>query len=89
MLTFIDQGMLVCDALNMLWRGPCCADCCAPCELLRRLADANYLTTVVKQAPEHLWGPTIAWWSGDGVDLDWLRSQWACQNHPPCKESCS
>lgn len=93
MLTLEQQGILVVCALGKLaWPGDieagradrCCPACCAQCALLKELLEAGVLTTVVKQAPEHMWGDNLDWWKDGQVDADYLRANWACTSWPPC-----
>jgi hypothetical protein len=80
-------AILVVHQLNMLWyaaqnddsddRG-CCADCCAPCGIVRDLLDVGVLPDVIGWAPEHL---TETW---QPLDEAWLRARWACRSRPPC-----
>lgn len=65
----------------------CCPDCCASCDVLRKLVVAGHLDTVVRQAPTHLWGPDWAWWADGGVNLRWLADCWDPGNRPPCEHS--
>lgn len=91
MLTLEQQGMLVCHMLNVLPQGDdlpegvaesgCCPSCCAPCRLLCDLDRDGLLTTVVKQAPEYLWGDGVLWWKDGGVDRRWLHMVWS---YVPC-----
>lgn len=76
---------LVVHHLNTLWAQPCCPDCCAPCGIVRRLADCEELDGVVRMAPPELVAGS-AWWVGGVVDVGWLRSRWACQQNPPCAD---
>lgn len=83
-------GILVADQLNQLDLDEgCCEGCCAPCgDVLKPLIEAERLTDVVRQAPEHLWGPGVDWWVGDRedghVDTAYVRLAWRCRSNPPC-----
>lgn len=83
-------GVLVADQLNRLdLDDGCCDRCCAPCgDVLKPLIESRRLTDVVRQAPEHLWGPGWDWWVGDRengrVDTAYVRLAWRCRSNPPC-----
>lgn len=93
MLTLQQQGIAVVCLMGKLSHpddivagrsDQCCPDCCADCALLKVLLDAGVLTTVVKQAPEDMWGDGFSWWKDGQVDPDYLRANWACTSWPPC-----
>lgn len=86
-------GIFVVHHLNILYSitsvgedVACCADCCAPCDVIRQLADSgDDLEQVIAAAPEHIADS----WVERGVDRDWLASCWDCQDNPPCESSCA
>lgn len=89
---------LVVHQLNMLFGEPCCADCCAPCAFVRKIAEDDTLEKIIALAPIHLhrhWigvngsgpGPedtTDIHWADGQIDRAWLNSRWDCTSHPRC-----
>jgi hypothetical protein len=76
-------AVLVVHQLNELYGRACCAKCCAPCSVVKDLADSGRLDNVIRMAPAELYEDS-AWWIGDGVYLAWLYSRWQCGAHPRC-----
>lgn len=87
-VTDAQAGILIVHQLNMLFcadqredpddRG-CCADCCAPCGVIRDLLDAGTLRDAIADAPPHLADSWV------NLDENWLRRQWRCRDNPPCE----
>lgn len=72
-------AILVVHELNVLAQDEgCCADCCAPCGVLRALLDDGQLPTIIARAPAHL---AEAWRPFDEAAI---RARWGCQSRPRC-----
>jgi len=99
LLTPEQQAVLVISSLNLLphpddltdylagkndFGHGCCADCCAPCGILRDLRDAGTLDDIVRICPPHYW-TGLTWWTPDGVDKNWLQACWS--NSLCCEET--
>jgi hypothetical protein len=67
-------GTLIVHELNMVHQMPCCSTCCAPCGVLKDLADSGMIHYYVRAAPAHLLVGS-AWWVNDAVNLPWLYSR--------------
>lgn len=67
-------GILITHELNVLWGTPCCSTCCAPCGVLKDLADSGMIHYYVRAAPEDLTSDND-WWAGGAVNLTWLYSR--------------
>lgn len=79
---------LVVAQLDSLANGRCCSRCCAPCDVIRRLAarsGGQTLDSIIQWAPPDLIAGS-SWLTPTGtVDREWLAAQWACQNNPRCE----
>ena len=67
-------GIMVIHSLNVLYGDACCATCCAPCGVIKEMADTGIINFYVRAAPEELFKGS-AWWvaGADGmVNVEWL-----------------
>lgn len=66
-------GVMVVHELNVLWNSPCCATCCAPCGVLKEMADTGIIHFYVRSAPNNLADGSAWWLPGGAVNLEWLE----------------
>lgn len=60
----------------------CCKDCCAPCDVLHQLVEANIIDYVVQQSS--IFHEGWSWWVDGQLDRAWLGLVWRqCENRVP------
>lgn len=75
-------AVFVVAELNIMNRDEgCCADCCAPCGVLRELLDDGRLPAIIANLPKDLRHLGEAW---TPLDETAIRALWRCGSNPPC-----